>query len=196
MGRRRRLRPDRWGTALPRGGHGRPASQGHRAVNVGPNRREAGRRRAGLDQAVGRGDPPNDRSLAFHDGQGPRCTSRAFQRRLESHGVAQSMPRPGNPRDNAVAESLFKTSKRELIKERPCRTRGGAKREVFKRIEPHCNTRRTHSSPGHRAPCDSERGATQRCLNSCPRYLDHSRLYWYQNRRMSIPMKAKVNSVR
>ena len=124
MGRRRRLRPDRWGTALPRGGHGRPASQGHRAVNVGPNRREAGRRRAGLDQAVGRGDPPNDRSLAFHDGQGPRCTSRAFQRRLESHGVAQSMPRPGNPRDNAVAESLFKTSKRELIKERPCRTRG------------------------------------------------------------------------
>lgn len=125
MGRRRRLRPDRWGTALPRGGHGRPASQGHRAVNVGPNRREAGRRRAGLDQAVGRGDPPNDRSLAFHDGQGPRCTSRAFQRRLESHGVAQSMPRPGNPRDNAVAESLFKTSKRELIKERPCRTRGG-----------------------------------------------------------------------
>lgn len=27
------------------------------------------------------------------------------------------MPRPGNPRDNAVAESLFKTSKRELIKE-------------------------------------------------------------------------------
>lgn len=110
-----------------------------------------------LNQAVGRGDPPNDYSLVFRDDQGSRYTSRAFQRCLESHGIAQSMSRPGNPWDNAIAESFFKTLKRELIKERPYRTREDAKQEVFKYIELHCNTRRMHSSLGYRAPCDLER---------------------------------------
>ena len=48
-----------------------------------------------LEQAVGREDPPADFSLVFHDDQGVQCTSRAFRRRLESHGIAQSMSRPG-----------------------------------------------------------------------------------------------------
>ena len=43
-----------------------------------------------LEQAVGRESPPDDFSLVFHDDQGPQYTSRAFQRCLESHGIAQS----------------------------------------------------------------------------------------------------------
>lgn len=67
-----------------------------------------------LEQAVGRESPPDDFSLVFHDDQGSQHASRAFQRCLESHGIAQSMPRPGNPWDDALAESFLKTLKREL----------------------------------------------------------------------------------
>lgn len=110
-------------------------------------------------QAVGREDPPDDLSLAFHDGQGSQYTSRAFQRRLESHGIAQSMSRPGNPWDNAVAESFFKTLERELINDRRYKTRDEARQEVFKYIELYYNRQRLHSKNGYMAPCDLERDA-------------------------------------
>ncbi len=112
-----------------------------------------------LGQAVGREGPPDDFSLAFHDDQGPRYTSRAFQRCLESHGMAQSMSRPGNPWDNAVAESFFKTLKRELIDDRRYKTRDEARQEVFKYIELYYNRQRLHSKNGYMAPCDLERDA-------------------------------------
>lgn len=110
-------------------------------------------------QAVGREDPPDGFSLAFHDDQGSQYTSRAFQRCLESHGMAQSMSRPGNPWDNAVAESFFKTLRRELINDRRCKTRDEARQEVFKYIELHYNRQRLHSKNGYMAPCDLERDA-------------------------------------
>lgn len=108
-------------------------------------------------QAVGRESPPGDFSLVFHDDQGSQHASRAFQRRPESHGIAQSMSRPSNPRDNAPAESLFKTLKRELVNGKGHKTREEAKRDVLKHIEPCCNRRRIHSSIGYNAPCDPER---------------------------------------
>ena len=112
-----------------------------------------------LEQAVGREDPPDDFSLVFHDDQGSQYTSRAFQRCLESHGIAQSMSRPGNPWDNAVAESFFKTLRRELINDRRCKTGDEARREVLKYIELHYNRQRLHSKNGYMAPCDLERDA-------------------------------------
>lgn len=78
-----------------------------------------------LEQAVGRESPPDDFSLVFHDDQGSQHASWAFQRCLESHGIAQSMSRPGNPWDDALAESFFKTLKRELASGKGCKTRGG-----------------------------------------------------------------------
>ncbi len=112
-----------------------------------------------LEQVVGGEDPPDDFSLAFHDGQGSRYASRAFQRRLESHGMARSMSRPGNPWDNAVAESFFKTLRRELINDRRYKTRDEARQEVFKYIELYYNRQRLHSKNGYMAPCDLERDA-------------------------------------
>lgn len=111
-----------------------------------------------LQQAMDREDPPGDCSPVFHDDQGVQCTSRAFQRCLESHGIAQSMSGPGNPWDNALAESFFKTLKREPVKERTYETREKAKQDIFKCIEPCCNTQRMRSSLGCKAPCDLERG--------------------------------------
>ena len=110
-----------------------------------------------LEQAVGRESPPDDFSLVFHDDQGSQYTSRAFQRCLESHGIAQSMSRPGNPWDNAPAESLFKTLKREPVNGKGRKTREEAKQDAFKYIELYYNTRRMRSSIGYNAPCDLER---------------------------------------
>ena len=110
-----------------------------------------------LEQAVGRESPPDDFGLVFHDDQGSQHASRAFQRCLESHGIAQSMSRPGNPWDDAPAESLFKTLKREPVNGKGCKTREEAKQDVFKCIELYCNRRRMRSSIGHNAPCGLER---------------------------------------
>ena len=63
-------------------------------------------------------------SLAFHGDQGARLASRSFRRYLGSHGMVQSVSMPGTPLDNAVAESFFKTLKRELAEERGYGTRG------------------------------------------------------------------------
>ena len=110
-----------------------------------------------LEQAVGRESPPDDFSLVFHDDQGSQYTSRAFQRCLESHGIAQSMSRPGNPWDNALAESFFKTLKRELVNGKGYKTREEAKQDVFKYIELYYSRQRMRSSIGYNAPCDLER---------------------------------------
>lgn len=49
------------------------------------------------------------------------------------------MSRPGDSWDNAVAESFFKTLKRELINGKEYRTRDEARQEVFKYIELYYN---------------------------------------------------------
>ena len=110
-----------------------------------------------LEKAVGRESPPDDFSLVFHDDQGSQHASRAFQRCLESHGIARSMSRPGNPWDDALAESFFKTLKRELANGKGYKTREETKQDAFKYIELYYNTRRMHSSIGYNAPCDLER---------------------------------------
>ena len=112
-----------------------------------------------LEQAVGRESPPDDFGLVFRDDQGSQHASRAFQRCLESHGIAQSMSRPGNPWDNAPAESFFKTLKREPVNGKGYKTREEASQDVFKYIELCHNRQRMHSSIGHNAPCDLERDA-------------------------------------
>ena len=110
-----------------------------------------------IGQAVGREDPPDDGSLVFHDDQGARHASRSFQRCLGSHGIAQSASRPGTPLDNAVAESSFRTLKRESPEERSYGTRDEAKRDIFKCIELYCNRVRMHPALDCMSPVEYER---------------------------------------
>lgn len=110
-----------------------------------------------IEQAVGREGPPDDGGLVFHDDQGAQRTSRSFQRCLDSHGIAQSVSRPGTPLDDAVAESFFKTLKRELVEGRSYRTRDEAKQDIFKHIELYCNRARMHSILGCMSPVEYER---------------------------------------
>ena len=84
------------------------------------------------------------------------------------------MSRPGNPWDDALAESFFKTLKRELMNGKGYKTREEAKQDAFKHIKLHCNRRRMHSSIGYNAPCDLERDAACRSLFFRPRNIDQS----------------------
>ena len=95
--------------------------------------------------------------LAFHDGQGARHASRSFWRCLGSHGVAQSVSRPGTPLGNAVAESFSKTLKRESAEGRGYGTRDEAEQDIFKHIELYCNRVRMHSTLGYMSPVEYER---------------------------------------
>lgn len=110
-----------------------------------------------IGQAVGREGPPDGGGLVFHDDQGAQHASRSFQRCLGSHGIVRSVSRPGTPLGNAVAESFFKTLKRELAEERSHGTRDEAKQGIFKRIEPYCNRVRMHSTLGYMSPVEYER---------------------------------------
>ena len=95
--------------------------------------------------------PPDDFSLVFHDDQGS-STLRAFQRCLEIPWN-QSMSRPGNPWDNALAESAIQALKRELVNGKELQDEEEAKQDVFKYIELY-NRQRMHSSMRITCPCD------------------------------------------
>lgn len=152
---RHHVHPDQGGMALPRYRHRRVLQEGGRLADVGSHHREARDRR---DRASHRAQgSPNDGSLVFHDDQGIQRTSKAFQRRLGPHGAAQSISRPGTPLDNAVAESFFKTLEGELVKGRDYGTREEARQDIFKYIEPYCDTVRMHSSLGYVSPMEYER---------------------------------------
>lgn len=110
-----------------------------------------------IEQAVGREAPPDDGSLVFHGDQGARHASRSFRRCLGSHGVAQSVSRPGTPLDNAVAESFLKTLKRESAEGRSYGTRDEAKQDIFKYIELYCDRARMHPALDCMSPVEYER---------------------------------------
>lgn len=59
---------------------------------------------------IDRGKPAN---LTFHSDQGCQYTSKAFSSLLRDSGVTQSLSTPGQPLDNAVAESFFSAFKKE-----------------------------------------------------------------------------------
>lgn len=71
--------------------------------------------------------------------------------------MVQSVSRPGTPLDNAVAESFFKTLKRELVEERGYGTRDEAEQDIFKYIELYYNRVRMHSTLDYMPPVEYER---------------------------------------
>ena len=55
------------------------------------------------------------KGLIFHSDRGSQYTSAEFRRLLDGHGLVQSLSRPAQCWDNAVAESFFSTLKEELL---------------------------------------------------------------------------------
>ena len=71
-------------------------------------------------------------------------------------GTVQSLSRPRQCWDNAVAESFFATLKEELVHRQTFPTRAAARRAIFEFIEVFYNRGRLHSTLNYRTPAEYE----------------------------------------
>jgi transposase InsO family protein len=94
--------------------------------------------------------------LVFHSDRGTQYTSTEFTELLAANEMLQSLSRPRQCWDNAVAESFFATLKTELIDRRSWATRAQVRRAVFEFIEVFYNRQRLHSSLGYLSPAEYE----------------------------------------
>ncbi len=91
-------------------------------------------------------------NVYVHTDQGSQFTSYEWQEFLEQHNLAPSMSRRGTCWDNAVVESFFNLLKRERIRRKKYKTRGGARRVVFDYIEFFYNPQHKHVRNGMLSP--------------------------------------------
>ena len=94
--------------------------------------------------------------LIFHSDRGSQYTAQEFRRLLTSYAITQSLSRPGQCWDNAVAESFFATLKTELVARHAWPTRAAVRAAVFEFIEVFYNRQRLHSALGYRPPAEYE----------------------------------------
>jgi transposase InsO family protein len=92
--------------------------------------------------------------LLFHSDRGVRYCAKAFREALGERcpSVRQSMSRKGNCRDNACAESFFKTLKRELETLDGKYAAGEPRQSAFMYVEAYYNRIRIHSALDYVAP--------------------------------------------
>jgi putative transposase len=94
--------------------------------------------------------------LIFHSDRGTQYTSTEFTDLLAEHEMVQSLSRPRQCWDNAVAESFFSSLKEELIHRQSWATRAQARRAIVDYIEVFFNRRRLHSSLQYLTPAEYE----------------------------------------
>jgi transposase InsO family protein len=80
----------------------------------------------------------------------------AYRQRLADRDITISMSRPGNPFDNAKAESFMKTLKTEEVYLQRYRDAEHALTSIGTFIEQVYNAKRLHSSLGYLSPCEFE----------------------------------------
>lgn len=106
--------------------------------------------------------------LIFHSDRGSQYTSEAFRKLLADNGIIQSLSRPRQCWDNAVAESFFATLKTELIYRSAWPTRTLVRQAVFEFIEVFYNRRRLHSALGYSSPAEYEELRKASRLSAAP----------------------------
>jgi putative transposase len=87
--------------------------------------------------------------------------STAYRQKLAEYDIAISMSRPGNPFDNAKAESFMKTLKTEEINGRAFADIGDARRRINGFIAEVYNKDRLHSALGYQSPLEFETAFAQ-----------------------------------
>jgi putative transposase len=76
---------------------------------------------------------------------------------MKAHNLVPSMIQRGNCNDNAVAESLFATTKKRIVKRKICSTCEEAKGEIFNFIEMFYNPKKGYSHTGAISPTKFEK---------------------------------------
>jgi putative transposase len=108
-----------------------------------------------LDQALAARNPPPD-SLIHHSDRGVQYASSEYMHRLNARRIASSMSRPGNPYDNAKAESFMKTLKAEEVNGKLYANLEDARHQIGAFIETVYNRQRLHSALGYKPPVEFE----------------------------------------
>jgi putative transposase len=103
-----------------------------------------------LDMAIAARNPPP--GLIHHSDRGVQYASNEYAARLDQRGFQRSMSRPGNPYDNAKAESFMKTLKAEEVDGRAYANLEDARRRIGAFIEDVYNADRLHSALGYKSP--------------------------------------------
>jgi transposase InsO family protein len=107
-----------------------------------------------LELALNQRRPPV--GLVHHSDRGVQYACGAYVQRLESYKIVLSMSRPGNPWDNAWAESFMKTLKAEEVYAQRYRDLAHARSSIGTFIEDIYNNERLHSSLSYRSPAEFE----------------------------------------
>ena len=108
-----------------------------------------------LDQTLAGRNPAPD-SLIHHSDRGVQYACSDYVERLEARKIAVSMSRPGNPYDNAKAESFMKTLKTEEVNGKAYATQQDARLQIGAFIETVYNAKRLHSALGYKPPVEFE----------------------------------------
>lgn len=91
-----------------------------------------------------------------HSDQGVQYASEAYTGLLKEHNLQISMAAKGNPYENALAESFFKTLKREEVYLWDYRTLDDVKERIPFFIQQVYNRKRLHSALGYQSPDEFE----------------------------------------
>lgn len=91
----------------------------------------------------------------FHSDKGCQYTSEMFKAKCQDMGIVQSMGTVGDSYDNAMAESLWASFKRELVDQAHYFTRREARMAIFEWLVWY-NEQRLHSSLGYCPPAEFE----------------------------------------
>lgn len=114
---------------------------------------------AALDMAVAARAPPS--GLIHHSDRGVQYASAEYADRLAALGFQRSMSRPGNPYDNAKAESFMKTLKAEEVDGRAYADLSDARARLAAFIQDVYNADRLHSAIGYKSPVAFEADVRQ-----------------------------------
>lgn len=117
-----------------------------------------------LENAVHR--TSKETTIILHSDQGSQYSSYEYKKVATKHNIILSMSRRGNCYDNAVAESFFKTIKKELVRKEVFLTRDIATAKIFEYIEMFYNSKRRHSYLGYISPNQFEKQYNEKSLNN------------------------------